>query len=191
MAARETHWTEDERLGRHVERRRESGRTAYDTARALYLRRLPTLARKLLHLLRREGGAVHERGFVSRHARLAGPRTPEPETVLMATLLELADAGKVRRLRSRKTGEVFLAAAEPLDEGDFRRSLNGLIRDASFGIVSPWAEASGAQPEGEEDEEVPLGGDPDDVFPEETGRESFLDRVADESAREEIETLAV
>ncbi|MCA1717344.1 MAG: hypothetical protein LC781_11110 [Actinobacteria bacterium] len=92
----------------------------------------------------------------------------------------------MRRLQSRKTDEVFLAASEPLDEGKFRRSLNGLIREPRFGIVSPWAETDGA---GSEGEEALLSSDHGDVFPEETGRQTFLDNVADEGTQEEIETL--
>ena len=186
---REAHWTEDAGLGRRTERARKSGRSSYDTARAVFLQQLPSLAHRLLHLLRREGGAVREREFVSHHAKLAGARAAEPEAALLAALRELADAGKARRLRSRKTGEVFVAATEPLDEARFRRDLNGLIRDAGFGIVSPWTEASCVEAEGEEDEETLLSSDHEDVFPEETGREAFLANVADEGARGEIETL--
>ena len=185
---RQAHWTKDAELGRRTERARKSGRAAYDTARAVYLQRLPTLAHRLLHLLRREG-AVYEKEFVSRHAKLAGAGVPDPEAVLTRALRELSEAGKMRRLRSRETGEVFIAAIEPLDEGDFRRSLNGLIRDPGFGIVSPWAESYGVEPESAEGEEVSLERDPEDVFPEETGREVLLDMIADEGAEEEIETL--
>ena len=186
---REAHWTEDAELERRTERARKSGRASYDTARAVYLQRLPTLAHRLLHLLRREGGVIREREFVSRHAKLAGAKTAVPEAALLVVLRELADAGKARRLRSRSTGEVFVAATEHLDEASFRRSLNGLVRDPRFGIVSPWAEADGVEPEGEEDEEALLSSDHEDAFPEETGREAFLDNVADEGAQEEIETL--
>jgi hypothetical protein len=182
-------WTDDPELRRVIERRRKSGRSAYDTARAVYLQRCPELARKLLHLLRREGGAVREREFVFRHAKLAGAGTVEPEAALRAALRSLAEAGKVRRVRSSKTGEVFLAATEPLDETGFRRSLNRLIRDERFGIVSPWVETSGVEPEGGEDEEALLGHDPQEVFPEETGHGASLERIADEGAREEIEVL--
>jgi len=188
-ASRESHWTEDAELGRRTERARKSGRSSYDTARAVYLWQLPSLTHRLLHLLRREGGAIREREFIARHAMLAGSGAADPEAVLLAALRELADAGKVRRLRSRKTGEVFIAATEPLDEVRFRRGLNGLIRDAGFGIVSPWTDTDGVEPEGEEDEEALLSSDREDVFPEENGREAFLDHVADESAQEEIETL--
>jgi len=182
-------WTEEAGLRSRTDRARRSGRAAYDTARAVYLQGLPTLAHKLLHLLRREGGPIREGEFVSRHARLAGPRALEPEAAVRTALLELADAGKVRRLRNRTTGEVFLAATEPLDETGFQRSLNGLIRNPRFGIVNPWAESEGVEPEGCEDEEALLDRDPEDVLPEETGRGGLLETVADESAQEELEAV--
>lgn len=188
-ASREPHWTDDAELGRRTERARKSGRSSYDTARAVYLQQLPTLAHRLLHLLRREDGAVREREFVSRHAKLAGARTTGPEAALLSAMRELADAGKARRLRSRKTGEVFIAAIEPLDEARFRRGLNGLIRDPRFGIANPWAHIDGIEPEGEENEEILLDRDREDVFPEETGREALFDRVPDEGAQEEIEAI--
>jgi len=185
--AREAHWTDDPELRSRLERARSSGRAAYDTARAVYLQRLPTLAHRLLHLLRREGGAILEEEFVSRHAKLAGPQVPEPEAAVRTALRELADAGKVRRLRSRATGEVFLTTTQPLDEGSFRRSLNGLIHDARYGIVNPWTEVSGVEPEGGEDEGALLDRDPEDTFPEETGHGGLLETVAGRSAQEELE----
>jgi hypothetical protein len=187
--AREARWTDEPKLKSRTERARRSGRAAYDTARAVYLQGLPTLAHRLLHLLRREDGPVPEEGFVSGHAKLAGARACEPEAVLKTALRELADAGKVRRLRSRATGEVFVAATEPLDEGGFRRSLNGLIRDGRFGIVNPWVATTGVEPEDGEDEEALLDRDPEDVFVEETGRGGLLETVADRSAQEELEAV--
>lgn len=182
-------WMENPIFRQRTEARRRSGRAAYDTARAVYLQRLPTLAHRLLHLLRRESRAVREREFVCRHANLVGGSASEPETVMKFALRELADSGKVRRLKRRRTGEVFLVATEPLDERTFRRTLNGIIRDPRFGIVNPWVETNGVGPEGAEDEEDLLERDLEDDFPEETGCESVLDRIADESAEEEIEAL--
>ncbi len=187
--SRESCWTEAPVFRRRVEARRNSGRAAYDTARAVYVRRLPTLAHRLLHLLRREGRAVRERDFVSRHANLVGARALEPEAAPRSALRDLADAGKVRRLKSRRTGEVFLAATEPLDKEAFRRSLNGLIRDDRFGILNPWAETDAVEPDEGEEEEALLESDFEGISPEETGHEALLDRVADESAQEEIEGL--
>ncbi|QIN85343.1 hypothetical protein GBA63_21735 (plasmid) [Rubrobacter tropicus] len=146
-------WLEDPKLRSAVERRRKSGRAAYDTARAVALGLCPELPHKLLHILRREGGeagASSEQAFLARWSALT-ISAADPEAAVRAALRTLAEAGKVRRVRSQKTGEVFVAATEPLDETAYRRTLNGLIRDESFGIVNPWAsEASGAaEPEGE------------------------------------------
>ena len=60
-------------------------------------------------------------------------------------------ADQVRRARSQRPGEVFVVATESLDETAYRRTLGGLIRDESLGIVNPWTGgASGAaEPEGE------------------------------------------
>jgi len=143
-------WTDDPELRRSIERRRKSGRAAYDTARAVYLQRCPELAHKLLHLLRRDG-ATPEREFLSRRRNMVAEAT-DPEAALRAALRSLAEAGKVRRVRSARTGEVFLAAAEPLDETGFRRSLNALIRDERFGIVNLWAEGGTVRAEGPADE---------------------------------------
>ncbi|MGF1472965.1 MAG: hypothetical protein ACFB50_14650, partial [Rubrobacteraceae bacterium] len=107
----------------------------------------PDLEHKLLHLLRRDGVKA-EAKFLSRHSGLAAGAT-NPEGALRTALRALAGSGKVRRVRSHKTGEVFLTATEPLDETGYRRSLNGLIRDERFGIVNPWSETSPVEAEGE------------------------------------------
>ena len=132
--------TEEQELRDSIEQRTKSGRAAYDTARAVYLQRCPELEHKLLHLLRRDGVKA-EGDFLSRHSGLAAEET-DPEGALRAALRELAEGGKVRRVRSQKTGEIFLAATEPLVETGFRKSLNGLIRDERFGITNPWGETS-------------------------------------------------
>ena len=144
---------DDPKLRRNVARRLKSGRAAYDTARAVYLQRCPELEHKLLHLLRRDGdgGGVPEREFVSRRRNLA-LAAEDPAAAVRGALRSLAEAGKVRRVRSSRTGEVFLAATEPLDETGYRRSLNGLIRDERFGIVNPWAQAGAVATEGEDAE---------------------------------------
>ena len=139
--------TEDAKLQHSIERRRKNGRAAYDTARAVYLQRCPELEHKLLHLLRRDG-VQPEGDFLSRHANLAAEET-DPEGALRSGLRRLAGAGKVRRIRSSKTGEVFLTATEPLDETGLRKSLNGLIRDERFGIVNPWTTSGSVESDGE------------------------------------------
>lgn len=143
----EAHWADSPKLRRAIARRQGSGRAAYDTVRAVYLQRCPELEHKLLHLLRRDGVKA-EAAFLSCHSNLAAEAT-NPEGALRAALRRLAEAGKVRRVRSHKTGEVFLTATEPLDETGYRRSLNGLIRRARFGIVNPWSDASAVEAEGE------------------------------------------
>jgi hypothetical protein len=187
-ARRETHWTEDGRFRRHLERRHESGRAAYDTARALYVQLCPGLERKLLHLLRRDGPKL-EAEFVARYRGLADGASHDLEGAVRGALRRLAEGGKARRVRSRRTGEVFVAATEPLDERDFRRGLNVLIRDGGFGIVTPWAGTDGVEPEGEEDDAILIERDAEDVFPDEMGREASLDRIADDGAQEEVEAV--
>ncbi len=137
---------EHSNLHRSIDGRRKSGRASYDTARAVYLQRCPELEHKLLHILRRDGVKAEAR-FLSCHSNLVAEAT-NPEGTLRAALAQLAEAGKVRRVRSHKTGEVFFTATEPLDASGYRRSLNGLIREARFGIVNPWSEASPVEAEG-------------------------------------------
>ena len=139
--------TEEQELRDSIEQRTKSGRAAYDTARAVYLQRCPDLEHKLLHLLRRDGVKA-EAKFLARHSNLAAEAT-NPEGALRAALRTLAESGKVRRVRSQKTGEVFLTTTEPLDETGYRRSLNGLIRNERYGIVNPWTEASPVEADGE------------------------------------------
>jgi len=197
-AAREPQWTEDERLGRRVERRRESGRAAYDTARALYLQLCPGLERKLLHLLRRDGPKP-ETEFLSCHRALA-EGTTDPGDAARVALRRLAEAGKIRRVKSRKTGQVFLAATKPLDEARHRRSLGSLIRDERFGIVNPWAATRGVLAEGDEAEWREGMDDFDEAGPRDLAPGRFraaaeqtlhaAENVADEAALAEVEAFA-
>lgn len=196
----EKHWAEDERFRRHVERRRNSGRTAYDTARAVYLQRCPDLQHKLLHLLRRDG-VQPEDEFLFRHSNLA-TETTDPQGTLRVALRQLADAGKVRRVRSSRTGEVFLTATEPLDETGYRRSLNALVRDGRFGIVNPWtkncAVATTGDPGDWEEGLQELDGSevqrlaPGRFHNTEVPEQPLLaaEQVADYSALEEVEAIA-
>lgn len=177
---REAHWTEDEDLRRELRRRRASGRAAYDTARALYVGLCSGLDRKLLHLLRRDGPKP-EAEFLSRHRGLAGDTPGDPEDAVRGALRRLAEAGKARRVRNRKTGEVFVAATEPLDEPRHRRELNSLIRDGGYGIVNPWTVNVSVAGEGDEAEQGP-------EFVEQPLRS--MENVADEGALAEIEAVA-
>jgi hypothetical protein len=193
-------WLDDPKLRHSMERRRKSGRAAYDTARALYLQRCPELEHKLLHILRRDG-VQPEREFVSRRRDLAGD-VNSPEAAVRAALRALAGAGKARRVRSQRTGEVFVAATEPLDETGHRRSLNGLIRDRSYGIVNPWADTVAVETDGDADEwqrgaEDLEGGELERLAPRRL-RDTALyeqslpadDLVAEPAAMEEIDAIA-
>ena len=195
---------EDPKLRGSIERRRKSGRAAYDTARAVYLQRCPELEYKLLHLLRRDG-AQPEAEFVSGRRGLASDASSaNPQAAVRGALRALAEAGKIKRVRSRKTGQVFVAATEPLDETGYRRSLNGLIREASYGIVNPWAggTTAAARTDGEADEwqegaDDLEGGELERLAPrrfrDTTRYEQPLpaaDLVAEPAALEEIDAIA-
>ena len=199
-----TRWTNDSVLRSSIERRQKSGRAAYDTARAVYLRHCPELEHKLLHLLRRDGAAP-ERELLSRRQDLASfaSEATDPEAALRSALRSLAEAGKVRRMRSSKTGEIFLAATELLDETGYRRSLNGLIRDARFGIVNPWADTDAVETDGEAEEweqgtEDLEAGELGRLAPRRLSDTGGLyeqplpqaDLVAEPSAQEEIDSVA-
>ena len=188
------------KLRRSIDQRKESGRAAYDTARAVYLQRCPELENKLLHLLRRDG-VQSEARFLSRHSNLRDDAT-DPQAKLRSALRTLAEGGKVRRVRSSKTGEIFLTATEPLDETGYRRSLNSLIRDERFGITNPWVDTSAVESDGEAGEWERGLEDLDDTESTrpaprrfcntETSEQPLLavGQVSDSSAIEEMEAVA-
>lgn len=181
------------KLRRSIEQRTKSDRAAYDTARAVYLQRCPELEHKLLHLLQR-GGVQAEAGFLSRHTDLAAEAT-NPEGVLRAALRSLAEGGKVRRVRSSKTGEVFLIAIESLDETSYRRSLNGLIRDERLGITNPWTDTAAVESQGDAGEwERALEGldntESTRLVPRRFRDTEASEQPADYSAIEEMEAIA-
>jgi hypothetical protein len=62
----EAHWTEDSRLRRTIETQIHNGRAAYNTARAVYVSSMPTLAHTVLHLLRRDGRQTQD-SFAAGH----------------------------------------------------------------------------------------------------------------------------
>lgn len=201
-ASRESHWTQDERLKCRLENRCESGRAAYDTARALYLHLCPGFERKLLHLLRRDGPKP-EAEFLSHHRALVeGSPCGPPEDALRAALRTLAGAGEVKRVRNRKTSEAFLTATEPLDEPRYRRTLNRLIRDERFGIANPWVASGAVATEGDEtkwregldglDETARRDLAPGRFHGAETVEQPLYtaEQVADESAAAEMEAVA-
>ena len=93
---------------------------------------LPSLAHKLLHLRRRDGAALEE-AFVDL-ARGEQPEHPMPLLILNAAAGELAEAGKVKKARNRRSGKVYLRATAPLDEKAHRRDLSRIVNSAEAGI---------------------------------------------------------
>ncbi len=175
--SRKRHWTEEPELRLKIEARRRSGRVKYDTARAIYLQRLPTLAHKLLYLLRRAGEPVPESEFLERHTKLCASDAADPKTELTAALRELAGAGKVRRLRRHESGRIYLAATEKLNRQGFGRDLARIVRD----LYDP--DRTPAKPEESQTTEV-------EKPVEETGHAVMLDSLEDESAAREIEEIS-
>ncbi len=126
------HWTQTPELRTRLEAQSKSGRAAFNTARAAYVNSLPSLAHKLLHLLRRDGAALEE-AFVDL-ARSEQPEHPMPLLVLKAAATELAEAGKVKKVRHRRSGKVYLKATSPLDERAHRRDLSRIVNSAEAAI---------------------------------------------------------
>jgi hypothetical protein len=129
------HWTEDSRLRRSIETQIHTGRAAYNTARAVYVCSLPTLAHRVLHLLRRDGRQTQDR-FVAL-VRAEDPENDRPEELLEETVRNLGKAGKVRRMRSRKTGRIYLEAMEGLDVPAYERDLGRIVRSEEHRILVP------------------------------------------------------
>jgi hypothetical protein len=129
------HWTEDSRLRRNIETQIHTGHAAYNTARAVYVSSLPTLAHRVLHLLRRDGRQTQDR-FVAL-ARAEDPENDRPEELLEETVRDLGEAGKVRRMRSRRTGRIYLEAMEGLDVPAYERDLGRIVRSEEHRILVP------------------------------------------------------
>ena len=129
------HWTEDSRLRRSIETQIHTGRAAYNTARAVYVSSLPTLAHRVLHLLRRDGRQTQDR-FVAL-ARAENPENDRPEEPVEEIVRNLGEAGKVRRMRSRKTGRIYLEAMEELDVPAYERDLGRIVRSGEHRIPVP------------------------------------------------------
>lgn len=129
------HWTEDFRLRRSIETQVHTGCAAYNTARAIYISSLPTLAHRVLHLLRRDGRQTQDR-FVAL-VRAEDPENNRLEELLEETVRDLGEAGKVRRMRSRKTGRIYLEATEGLDVPAYERDLGRIIRSEEHRILVP------------------------------------------------------
>lgn len=131
----EPHWIDDPDLRRRIGAQLRTGRAAHNTARAVYLASLPTLAHKVLHLLRRDGRRTEERFLALAAADAAGRE--DPQALLGDAIRALGEAGKVWRLRSRATGRVYLEATEGLDEATFARSLRWVVRSGRYRIPVP------------------------------------------------------
>ena len=131
----EPHWTEDPALRRRVEAQLRTGRAACNTARAIYVSFLPTLAHKVLHLLRRDGRRPQERFVVL--ARAHDPGSSRPEELLEEAVRQLGEADKVRRMRSRKTGRIYLEATKGLDLPSYELDLGRIVRSQEYRILVP------------------------------------------------------
>jgi hypothetical protein len=133
----EPHWTEDPGLRRRIDAQLRTGRAARNTARAIYVTSLPTLAHKVLHLLRRAGRRPQER-FVAL-ARAHDPGSGCPEELLEEAVRQLGEAGKVRRMKSRKTGRIYLEATKGLDVSSYERDLGRIVHSERHHIHSSGA----------------------------------------------------
>lgn len=131
----EPHWTEDPGLRRHIEAQLRTGRAARNTACAIYVSSLPTLAHKVLHLLRRDGRRPQERFVALAYAQ--DPANGRPEEHLEEAIRELGEAGKVRRMRSRETGRIYLEATKGLDVSSYERDLGRIVRSERHRIPTP------------------------------------------------------
>jgi hypothetical protein len=128
-----SHWAEDSRLRRSIGTQMHTGRAAYNTARAVYVSSLPTLAHRVLHLLRRDGRQAQGR-FVAL-ARAEDPENDLPEELLEETVRNLGEAGKIRRMRSRKTGRIYLEAMEGLANSAYQRELGRIVHSEEHRIL--------------------------------------------------------
>jgi hypothetical protein len=114
-------------------RRRIERQAAWRTAKAHYVASLPTLSHKILHLLKRDGART-EASFV---ALAEAEECHLPERAVREALTELGEAGKIRRVRGRKTGRQFLAPLERMGERELETLLIGVLADEKSGIPVP------------------------------------------------------
>jgi hypothetical protein len=130
---RETRDALSPEIRRRIERQVGTGEAAWRTAKAHYVASLPTLSHKILHLLKRDGART-EASFV---ALAEAEEYPLPEKAVREALTELAEAGKIRRVRSRKTGRQFLVPLERMGERELETLLIGVLADEKSGIPVP------------------------------------------------------
>jgi hypothetical protein len=118
---------------RSAEERLENGDAAWKTAKAHHVANLPTLSHKILHLLARDG-ATTEASFLP---LAEAEEHPIPHKAVREAVQELGEAGKIRKVRSRKTGEVRLASLARMTEREIETLLIGVMADERSGIPVP------------------------------------------------------
>lgn len=120
-------------MRRDIEERRTNGDAAWSTAKAQYVANLPTLAHKILHLLRRDGFKTE----ASLLPLAKAEDQPVPEALLKRTLQELGEAGKIRKMRERSTGRIVLDAFGKMPERKLETLLLGVMAEPKNGIPVP------------------------------------------------------
>ena len=118
---------------RDVEEQLGSGKAAWNTAKAQYVASLPTLAHKILHLLRRDG----VRTEASLLPLAKAEEQPVPEALLKRTLQELGEAGKIRKRRERSTGRIVFDAFGKMPRRELETLLIGVMAELKNGIPVP------------------------------------------------------
>ena len=116
-----------------VEEQIGNGKAAWNTAKAQYVASLPTLAHKILHLLRRDG----VRTEASLLPLAKAEEQPVPEALLKRTLQELGEAGKIRKRRERSTGRIVFDAFGKMPNRELETLLIGVMADPKNGIPVP------------------------------------------------------
>jgi hypothetical protein len=133
QAEAQTQDTISHSMRRDIEERRTNGDAAWNTAKAHYVANLPTLAHKILHLLRRDG----DRTEASLLPLAKAEEQPVPEAMLKRTLQELGEAGKIRKRRERSTGRIVFDAFGKMPERELETLLIGVMAESKNGIPVP------------------------------------------------------
>lgn len=111
------------RCGR--EQRWGSYEARLNSARAIYTASLGHATYRILHVLRRDG-----RMTLAELRRRFSSETQEVNDALV----KLAASEKVRKLRSRKTGEVFIEATSSMNEVRYRQALRRILASRKCGL---------------------------------------------------------
>ncbi len=120
-------------IRRDIEEQLGNGEAAWNTAKAQYVASLPTLAHKILHLLRRDG----VRTEASLLPLAKAEEQPVPEALLKRTLQELGEAGKIRKRRERSTGRIVFDAFGKMADRELETLLIGVMAEPKNGIPVP------------------------------------------------------